>query len=116
MYLAVLRKVVIDTPFAAAIAEDLTANPPIVAVPEVAEVSHEEVEQIFLEDAVSQIARNIENGLLINYYEISVNSTSFATTLKPVSIKSGVRASAPDREVVEVEVAGSVIGSVQMEV
>lgn len=111
MFLAVARKKVIDVAFQAEIVEDLAAVPPVVGVPEIAEVSHEEVDQIYLEDAPAQVAQNMANGLLIKYFDISVNTTSFATTLRVVTLKSGARAAGPTREVVEIEANGVVVGS-----
>lgn len=116
MFLAVIRKTVIDVPFQAEIVEDLAANPPVAGVPEVAEESHEEVDHIFLEDATAQIAKNINDGLPIDYFEIRVNPTSFATTLHPVTLRAGPRTTAPDREVVEIEANGQVVGSTVVEV
>ena len=116
MFLAVIRKKVIDVPFQAEIVEDLTATPPDIAVPEVAEKSHEEVDHIFLEDATTQIAKNINDGLLIDYYEISTAPITFAATLRLVTLKAGPRATASAREIVEIEANGKVIGSMFVEV
>lgn len=116
MFLAVVRVKVIDVPFQAEIVEDLTANPPVVGSPEVSEESHEEISNIFLEDASAQIAKNLAAGLLMDYYEIDTAPITFAVTLHPVSLKAGPRATAPDREIVEIEASGKVIGSAVMEV
>lgn len=120
-YLAVRKEKVIDVAFAAEVIADPGANPPVVGSPEVAEVSHLEVFQVFLETDISGIAISLEQdadglGPMIDYYAISFNGAQLQTTLKPVTLTPGARSAAPAREIVEIETSDGVIGSVEMEV
>lgn len=101
MYLAIIRKTVIDTP------ADPDVDPPVI------EVSHTELENVYIESASSQVAKNLGEGLEIEYYEIQDDGRDI--TLEKVTIKTGTRASAPDREVVEIEAGGIVVGSAVVE-
>ena len=101
MFLAIIRKRVIDTP------ANLNVDPPVV------EVSHTELDQVYIEIDAPQIAKNLAGGLEIQYYQIKDNGTT--VTLKKVSIKSGPRASGTKREVVEIEAGGTVVGSATVE-
>jgi hypothetical protein len=116
MFLAVLKKTIIDVPFQAEIVEDLVADPPVVGVPEVSEESHLEANKVYIEDSGAQVAKNLEAGLPIDYYNISFNGVQLNASLQPVSVKGGARASAPDREVVEIEAGGEDVGSAVVEV
>jgi hypothetical protein len=116
MFLAVLKIIVIDVPFQAEIVEDLVANPPVVGVPEVPEESHLEVDNTYIESSAEQVAKNLEAGLPIDYYNISYNGAQLNAALQPVSVKGGARASAPGREIVEIEAGGQDIGSAVVDV
>ena len=117
MFLAVLKRKVIDVPFEAEIVEDLAAVPPIAGVPEVAEVSHLEVAKTFIENDSETVAINLENNVSnLDYYYISFNGAPLNAVLQPVSVKTGVRASAPDREIIEIQAGGQDVGSAVVEV
>ena len=103
-YLIVRKRKVIDTP------ADPTATPPV------AEVSHEEVISPYIEDAVAQVAANISAGLLMDAYLLQFNGVTLQATLHPVTLKAGPRTPAPDREFVEIEANGQVVGSAVVEV
>lgn len=103
-FLVVMIRKVIDTP----------ADP--TAVPPVQEVSHDEVERVYIEDSATQVAINVEAGLAMDVYQVQFNGAQLQATLHPVTVKGGPRASAPNREVVEIEANGTVIGSAVVEV
>lgn len=78
MFLAILKRKVVDTKFQPAIEGDLKSNPPIAAVAEQAEKSHLEVAKVFIEPNHDDVKRNIENKAAIDYYNIR-----FSASLKP---------------------------------
>ena len=117
MFLAVLKRKVIDVPFQAEIVEDLAANPPIVGIPEVAEVSHLELAKTFIENDAGAVVRNLESNIEnLDYYAITFNGAPLNAVLQPVTIKAGPRTSGPAREVVEIEAGGQDVGSAVIEV
>lgn len=109
-FLAVTQKKVIDVEFQAEIVEDLDANPPIAGAPEVAEVSHQEVDQTYVEDSAAQIAKNLNDDRGIEYYGIRFNP-QLKPQLHEVKLKGGARASGPSTEIVEIEADGVDVGS-----
>ena len=117
MFLAVQKALFIDTTFQAEIVEDLTAVPPIVGVPEVAEVSFLIISKTFVEDDAANVARNLEAAVPnLDYYFISFSGPSLNAALQPVTVKAGPRAAAPGREVVEIVAGGQDVGSAVVEV
>jgi len=73
----------------------------------------DEVEKAFIESNVEDVAKNLEAGAAVEYYAINLAAQN--ATLKKVSVKTGARASAPAREILEVEADGVVVGSVEVE-
>lgn len=110
MFLAVTKKTVIDTPAMGEIFAQPDAVPPIVAVPAVPAVTHEEVDQTYIEDDSTTIARNLATGLGIEYYHIVFDS-GLVATLASVALKTGTRVAAPAREVAEIAAGGRDVGS-----
>ncbi len=72
-----------------------------------------EIAKAFIEHDGAQVARNIDAGVAIEYYAISLTLSN--ATLKKASLKSGARSAAPAREIIEVEVDGKVVASVAVE-
>lgn len=69
--------------------------------------------KLFVEDDAEQIALNlarIKDGeeLHLKYFEVVDNGTTLM--LKPVKLKAGARATAPAKELVEIEADGKVVG------
>lgn len=117
MFLAITKKKVIDTPVQAAVPENLEADPPVGAQAEVAEVSHLEVDQIYIEDAAAQVAANMESDVFAaDYYEIKTDPLTLVVTLHSVSLKTGARTKAPAREIAKIESDGAVVGSTVVDV
>lgn len=126
-FLVVQTRKVVDTPASPAVdaipevVEDLTANPPIVGVPEVpavpavAEVSHREVESSYIENSAAQVAKNVSDpdqtpGAV--YYAIKFNKQ-----LKPVlkAVREKGRAAAPAKEIITIEDQdGNELGSAEI--
>lgn len=111
-FLAVQIRTVIDTPEDPG---DPTATPPVPPTPA---VTHEEVDNTYLETDVTTIIRNLENPPenRIEYYEVQFNGPTFQATLHPVNLKAGPRAAAPAREIAELEANGQTVGSAILEV
>lgn len=97
-FLAVTKKTVVDTP---AQPEVLDTDGVTVITPAVAAVTHEEVDQLYIEDAAAQVAINMANNVGIDYYSIKVNPTTLKPTLRTVREKG--RTAAPAKEVVTIE-------------
>jgi len=112
-FLAVQIRTVIDTPENPGDPGDPTATPPVPPTPPTPAVTHEEVDNTFLETDVATIIRNLENPPenRIEYYEVQFNGPTFQATLHPVNLKAGPRTTAPAREIAEIEAAGQVVGS-----
>lgn len=82
MFLAILKRKVVDTKFQPEIKGDLKSNPPIAAVAEQAEKSHLEVAKVFIEPNHDDVKRNIENKVpFLDYYKVRF-SASFKPTLE----------------------------------
>lgn len=121
MFLAIQIVQVIDVAFVEGVAEipeiiaDPEAEPPVVGIPgtpaiiEVPEVSHLEAGKIFIEPNEKDVVENVVKGVSVEYYEIDAAPGS--ASLNSVAVKSGPRTRAPDREVVEIEANGRVVGS-----
>lgn len=110
-FLVITKRTVIDTPAQAAVPAD-PGPPPVAAIPAVAEVSHEEVNQAYIEDSATQVAINLELPVPnMKMYLIKFSGPGLQASLKPVTVKGGARAAGPSREVVEIEADGGVVGS-----
>lgn len=72
-----------------------------------------EIAKAFIEINDADVAKNIEAGAEVEYFAISLTSQN--ATLKKASIKSGPRAAAPAREIIEVEAGGQVVASVEID-
>jgi hypothetical protein len=105
-FLVVVQKKVIDTP------ADPTATPPV------AEVSHQELEHVYVEDSAAQVAINLELPVPnMEAYLIKFSGPNLVATLKPVNVKAGARAPGTVKEIVEIEAAGEgVVGSAEVTV
>lgn len=99
MFLAITRNTIVDDP----------GDPN--AVPPVPPTTHDEVGQIFLEDNVDAMVRNLELGLPIDYYYIRVSGPNLLPSIQPAGLRPGPRNPAPAREIVEIEAGGQVVGS-----
>ena len=73
-----------------------------------------EIGKIFVEGDANDVAKNLNAGAEVEYYVVSL--TALNASLKKCAIKTGVRVSAPDREIVEVEADGKVVGSTEIAV
>lgn len=72
-----------------------------------------EIAKAFIEHDAGDVARNIEAGVAVEYYAISLTPQN--ATLKKASIKTGPRAAAPAREIIEVEAGGQVVASAEID-
>lgn len=123
-FLAVTKRTVVDQPFVAAQPEVLDEDGVTVitpAVPEQPLITHEEVDRPYIEDDAATVARNLEadaqgSGPGIDYYHLSFNGPALNASIQPVVLKAGPRASAPAREIVEIEAGGQDVGSAIVEV
>ncbi len=127
MFLAIGLVKIVDVEFIEGVAAvpavpeivaDPAADPPVIGVPgipeiveviEADEVSHNEVSKVFIEANEADVVANLAEGALVEYYEI--DAAPGTASLNSVTIKGGTRTAAPDREVVEIEADGSVVGS-----
>lgn len=67
-------------------------------------------DKVFIEHSAETVAENLNNSNAgVTYYYIALSEAGI--TLHKVSIKSGVRTSAPLKEIVEIEANGAVVGS-----
>ncbi len=115
-FIIITKRKVIDTPASPAVAAD-PGPPPIPAIPAVAEVSHLEVNQVYVEESAKQVAINLDLPVPnMDAYHISFNGLSLIATIKPVTVKSGARAAGTGREIVEIEAGGGVVGSAEVDV
>ncbi len=73
-----------------------------------------EVGKAFVETNQENLTRNLENKAEVEYFHISLTAQN--ATLKKCSIKSGTRAAAPGREIVEVETSDGVVASAEIKV
>lgn len=73
-----------------------------------------EVSKAFIEVDAEQVAKNVEAGAEVEYYAIQL--TPVSAVLHKASLKTGVRATAQAREIVEVEADGVVVGSFENDV
>jgi hypothetical protein len=126
-FLVVVKKTVVDQKFVAAqpeIPEELAPDGNTVvqefvpAVPEQPLITHEEVERSYIENDAATIARNLDGNLRpeYDYYAINYNGTNLQATLQPVTIKAGPRATAPTREIIELEAGGQDVGVAIVEI
>jgi hypothetical protein len=93
---------------------DVPASP---GPPPVAEVSHLEVNQAYVEDAATQVAINLELPVPnMDAYRLSFNGPDLNASIQPVTIKGGARAPGTGREIVEIEAGGNTVGSAEVEV
>jgi hypothetical protein len=112
VFLVVTKKKVIDVP----------ADPG--AVPPVVEVSHLEVDQVYIEVSAEQVTRNLEaiadnpdpDGADADYYNIQHNGAQLQTTIHPTQLKATPRAPGPALEIAEIEANGQDVGSAIVEV
>ena len=68
---------------------------------------------IALEDDVERVVSNILNNPDIDYFNIKITRTN--ATLTKVTLKSGPRASAPAKEIVEIVAGSDVVGSSEVQ-
>lgn len=84
MFLAILKRKVIDVQFQPAIEGDLKSNPPVVAVSEQAEKSHFEIAKVFIESNYEDVKTNVKNKVPnLDYYEV-IFSANLKPTIKAV--------------------------------
>ena len=102
MFLAITFKTVVDTPAIDEVIEDLAADPQVVGVAGVAAVTHDEINQVYIEDDANQIAKNIAADRGYAYYSINFNP-QFKPSLREVREVAGGRQAGPSTEVVEIE-------------
>ena len=67
---------------------------------------------VHLEDDPNEVFQHLDAGKGIDYYYINLDGAS--PVLEAVTIKTGTRTDAPDREVAEIEAGGSVVGSTEV--
>ena len=122
-FLIVTKRKVIDTPAVPevpAVPADPTTQPPTPAtpaIPAVVEVSHLEVDQVYVEDSPAQVARNLELPVPnMDAYHLSFSGPDLNASIQPVTIKGGARAPGTGREVVEIEAGGGVVGSAEVDI
>lgn len=70
-----------------------------------------EIRKAYVEKDASVVARYLAEGEPIEFYEISVTAEN--VTLKKASLKEGPRATV-EREVIELEVGGAVVGRAEI--
>lgn len=86
------------------------------SIPAVAEVSHVELSNVYTEASAESVARNLNNGLEIDYFEIDVLDNRKAVSLHKVRLKQGPREQATVREVVVIETDTGDVGSIEVTV
>lgn len=109
-FLIVTKRKVIDMP-------EIPADPGPPVVPAVPEVSHLELNQVYIEDSSEQVTRNLELPVPnMDAYHLSFNGPDLNASIQPVTVKGGARAPGTGREIVEIEAGGGVVGSAEVEV
>lgn len=73
--------------------------------------------KIFVTDDAAEVTRNLErmadgDALNLEYWKVK---DGVNVSLNPVSIKGGPRASAPAREIAEIEAGGEDVGSAEVD-
>ena len=124
MFLVIRYTKVIDTPAVEEVPAELDGDGNLItpAVPAVAEVSHEEVDDVRVEtsgDAVAQILTSSNRRLqgLVDVYEINIpEDRSTRPRLNRVRKKAGPRTRVPVKEIQEIEADGRVVGKTEIDV
>ena len=73
-----------------------------------AKINGSSPDRLFLESNADEVARSIAAGDEVTYFLIRLQDN--ATTLQPVTLKSGTRRQGPNTEFAEILAGGNVVG------